>query len=180
MGWRQNTVQGCWTSGLASLPESPQILHCSRVLNCPGSWQKISKVQLETIMSWDCGYGPVVRAALCQRTDVCPQTLRKVGWLSQQSLLSSGNKIRPVSSPEERVYGSCWEYRASCLVLDSFGTEEHESQAHFCYGKMDFSVASTQPEGVSTWDVAKGSFLILLHCFFRILNLDVGHGSSYL
>lgn len=79
IGWRQNIVQGFWTSGLASLSESPQILHCSRVLNCPGSWQKASEVQPETIMSQDCGYGPVVRAALCQRTDVCLQTLRKVG-----------------------------------------------------------------------------------------------------
>lgn len=124
MGWRQNTVQGYWTSGLASLSESPQILHCSRVLNCPASWQKASKVQLETIVPQDSGSGPVGRAALCQRTDVCPQTLRKVGWLSHQSLLSSGNKIRPVSNLEEGVHGgSCWECGASWLFLGSFGTE---------------------------------------------------------
>lgn len=62
-------------------------------LNCPGSWQEAIKVQPEKIMSQDRGYGPVVRAALCQRTDVCPQTLRKVGWLSYRLCCSLETRL---------------------------------------------------------------------------------------
>lgn len=81
MGWRQSRVQGCWTSGLASLSEIPRILHCSRVLNRPGSWQRASGVQPETIMSQDRGYGPVSKGSPLPEDRCLSPDLGK-GWLA--------------------------------------------------------------------------------------------------
>lgn len=116
-------------------------------LNCPGSWPEAIKVQPEKIMSQDRGYGPVVRAALCQRTDVCPQTLRKVGWLSHR--LRSPLETRLGRSPILRkdsveavgmqgllaVSRQLWDCRAG-------------SQAHFCEGKTDFLSLHTTRRGL--------------------------------
>lgn len=66
-----------------------------------------------------------------------------------------------------------------CLQA-ALGPNEEQEAEHISVRPKLISVASTQPEGVSSWVVAKGSFLFLLHCFYRILNLDDGHGDSYL
>lgn len=75
---------------------------------------------------------PVVRGSSRQMTDVCPQTLRK-GWLSQPSWLCFGDRIRPVSSPEEGLHGGWRECGASWLFPGGFGTVGESRQGTFLW-----------------------------------------------